>query len=915
MSYARGAALCAAPKKLIRPARVRGREYTGISRGLFREINKIIRGKVMNKKGFLSLLFAAVSAASLASAISLAACTPAEDKHEHQWSAEWSSDGANHWHECSGCDETQDESAHTWGEWEVTKEATATEAGSRQRECTVCGYTQNEVIPATGEQPGEHEHQWAAEWSSDETAHWHACSGCDEVKDEAAHEWGEWEVTKPATETQEGSRQRACTVCGKEEVVPIPVLQYEKVTTTVDFNAFSDIIGGAGSGFKPSEPVTVGKVTVAAGTYIDSSGHFDGEGSNCVNTQTSENAIVLDLAGVTNSISFKIRGASSKVTKVELLKEDGTVVASWPCANSENAEYSYGLAEGEELPAGKYVIQPDAAARVGNLVFTEELAQSNPMSISVSGAASSFLVGSQFSTSGLNVMLNYENGRVDALTSGYEIDSSAVKMDTAGTYTVTVSYTAEGASEPFTASYEVSVYAVDHIELSDHSLSSSRVTLPVQKLFNVGDTFNSDNLAVQAIVKTGEDSEEVFILNSSEYTISTVDMSTAGKKTVTVTETNSNKTASYDINVVDLSSASKTQVNVVANGTVGVNDGVLTVNSINDAMKFFELMGTEDSAVKTINVGAGEYYEKVEIDVPNVKLIGADADTTVIWYDALNGLTDPSGTSSYSTDGSATVSIRESATGFYAENITFKNYYNTDELYEQSKLIAGSGTQAVACLVQADKVYFKDCAFTSYQDTLYAMTGRHVYDNCYIEGRTDYIFGYNATCYFKDCTIHTINGNDDKNGGYIVATKGVDNGGDDVKYGYIFDGCTLSADEQVVEGTVSLARGWDKYMTVAYINCDMSAAYSKEAYGDTQSNKNDRYTTMNAEPNAELLYEYGNTGAGALTVTTPGLIEAVCTILTDEQAVEFTTLTTIFAAQNGNMVYADAWDGQPVIGP
>ena len=133
-------------KKLIRPARVRGREYTGISRGTLRGVNKIIRGKVMNKKGFLSLLFAAVSAASLASAISLAACTPAEDKHEHQWSAEWSSDGANHWHECSGCDETQDESAHTWGEWEVTKEATATEAGSRQRECTVCGYTQNEVM-------------------------------------------------------------------------------------------------------------------------------------------------------------------------------------------------------------------------------------------------------------------------------------------------------------------------------------------------------------------------------------------------------------------------------------------------------------------------------------------------------------------------------------------------------------------------------------------------------------------------------------------------------------------------------------------------------------------------------------------------------------------------------------------------
>ncbi len=40
--------------------------------------------------------------------------------------------------------------AHTYGEWVVTKEATATEAGVREKVCSVCGDKITEEIPATG---------------------------------------------------------------------------------------------------------------------------------------------------------------------------------------------------------------------------------------------------------------------------------------------------------------------------------------------------------------------------------------------------------------------------------------------------------------------------------------------------------------------------------------------------------------------------------------------------------------------------------------------------------------------------------------------------------------------------------------------------------------------------------------------
>ncbi|NJE45089.1 hypothetical protein [Massilimicrobiota sp. SW1139] len=40
--------------------------------------------------------------------------------------------------------------AHTFGEWTVTKEPTATEKGEKQHTCTICGYVEKQEIPATG---------------------------------------------------------------------------------------------------------------------------------------------------------------------------------------------------------------------------------------------------------------------------------------------------------------------------------------------------------------------------------------------------------------------------------------------------------------------------------------------------------------------------------------------------------------------------------------------------------------------------------------------------------------------------------------------------------------------------------------------------------------------------------------------
>ena len=138
--------------------------------------------------------------------------------HEHIFDG-WQKDDTNHWKECS-CGEKLNVANHAYGEWSVTKPATTTEEGSRERTCSVCEYTQKETIPV-------HVHSIHDEtWKYDDTNHWKECS-CGEKLNVANHAYGEWSVTKPATETEEGSKARDCTVCDHVQTETIPMLEHE----------------------------------------------------------------------------------------------------------------------------------------------------------------------------------------------------------------------------------------------------------------------------------------------------------------------------------------------------------------------------------------------------------------------------------------------------------------------------------------------------------------------------------------------------------------------------------------------------------------------------------------------------------------------------------------------------------------
>ena len=144
------------------------------------------------------------------SIIGFTGCKDPEPAHEHTFTEEWSSNETYHWKWSScGHDVISEKAKHTFGDWKVTKDPTEEAEGSRERSCTVCGYTATEAIEKLA-----HTHKFATDWTKDETNHWYASTcGHDVTDGKATHTFGEWQVTKEATEEAEGSKERTCTVC------------------------------------------------------------------------------------------------------------------------------------------------------------------------------------------------------------------------------------------------------------------------------------------------------------------------------------------------------------------------------------------------------------------------------------------------------------------------------------------------------------------------------------------------------------------------------------------------------------------------------------------------------------------------------------------------------------------------------
>lgn len=153
-------------------------------------------------------------------------------------------------------------------------------------------------------------------------------------------------------------------------------------------------------------------------------------------------------------------------------------------------------------------------------------------------------------------------------------------------------------------------------------------------------------------------------------------------------------------------------------------------------------LSTSASGTQCIFISPGTYKEQVLVSARTAQLTiyGSTTDTSTYAANSVTITGSKSQADGLSNDETATLRVK--AANFKLYNVNVANTY-------------GKGSQAVALSAYADSGYYAS-AFTGYQDTLLANTGKQLYAGSLIQGATDFIFGQNAAAWFEDSDIRVV---------------------------------------------------------------------------------------------------------------------------------------------------------------
>jgi pectinesterase len=240
-----------------------------------------------------------------------------------------------------------------------------------------------------------------------------------------------------------------------------------------------------------------------------------------------------------------------------------------------------------------------------------------------------------------------------------------------------------------------------------------------------------------------------------------------------------------------------------------------------ESIRAFDPQGTI-----TVFIRNGVYKEKLVLPthVCNVHLIGESIDSTRITYD------DHANINRMGTFRTYTFLIR--GNDITVENLTIENS-------------AQPLGQAVALHLEGDRIILRRCRILGNQDTVYAgrENSRHYFEDCHIEGTTDFIFGP-STCWFERCYLLC------KRRSYITAASTPQG----VAYGYIFNHCTIALAPGVE--SVALGRPWRAYAMTLFMNSFLPQGIAPAGWNNWNKIEN--------EATARYM-EYNNHGPGADT--------------------------------------------------
>jgi pectinesterase len=259
-------------------------------------------------------------------------------------------------------------------------------------------------------------------------------------------------------------------------------------------------------------------------------------------------------------------------------------------------------------------------------------------------------------------------------------------------------------------------------------------------------------------------------------------------------------------------------------------DGSAAFTSVQSAIMAVPSGSNENPVI--IHIKPGTYKELIYLQREKrfFKLVGDNPTNTILSFNLYAGITNaegkPIGTFK-------TPSTTIDADDFTAENLTFEN-------------AAGPVGQALAIRVDGDRASFRNCRFLGWQDTILLNRGRQYFENCYVGGHVDFIFGA-ATAWFEKCEIHSL-----RDGYLTAASTPVD-----VPFGFVFSNCRITGEPGV---KTFLGRPWRVYASTIYLDCEMSAVVRPEGWNDWK--KPEAHTTARYA-------EFNSTGDGANPTNRP----------------------------------------------
>ncbi len=264
--------------------------------------------------------------------------------------------------------------------------------------------------------------------------------------------------------------------------------------------------------------------------------------------------------------------------------------------------------------------------------------------------------------------------------------------------------------------------------------------------------------------------------------------------------------------------------------TTGDYDIVVDRNGRGDFRNIQEAINSirpfDPAGPTSVYIMDGLYKEKIVLPahITGVRFTGQSAERTIITWD------DHANIDKMGTFRSYTFLVRGNDISF--ENLTIEN-------------AAEQLGQAVALHIEGDRVLLRGCRIVGNQDTIY--TGREgcraYFEDCHIEGTTDFIFGP-STCWFERCDILC------KKNSYITAASTPQH----IEFGYVFNNCTVRLAQGVTR--VYLGRPWRAWGMTLFMNCELPEGIPAEGWhnwGKPENEETARYM------------EYNNSGAGADT--------------------------------------------------